>query len=141
MPIRRWLGLALLAIFLAPILTLGTIGFIIFRPTHGPVEIEQRVEQRLTDNADRWGDPDWQAELANWLAGENVDVVLTERGAEVYRTSSNPLAGTSDTGSCSFPRITASWWRRSSETVRLLRSDASALSVPCRTLNRFTLPT
>jgi signal transduction histidine kinase len=97
LPIRRWLALALAALFLAPILTMGVIGFLIFRPTHGPVEIEQRVEQRLTANAARWDDPAWQADLGAWLAGENVDVVLTEDGAEVYRSSPNPLAGTGDT--------------------------------------------
>ncbi len=97
LPIRRWLALALLALFLAPVLTLGAIGFLIFRPTHGPVPIEQRVENRLEENADRWGDPAWQAELGDWLASENVDVVLTEDGAEVYRSTATPLAGTGDT--------------------------------------------
>jgi signal transduction histidine kinase len=97
MPIRRWLALALAAIFLAPILTLGTIGFLIFRPTHGPVPIEQHVEERLEDNVGRWGDPAWQAELGDWLAGENVDVVLVEGGTEVYRSTAEPLSGTEDT--------------------------------------------
>ena len=75
LPIRRWLALALAALFLAPILTMLVIGFIIFRPTHGPVPIEQRVEDRLEEDADRWDDPAWQAELGDWLADENVDVV------------------------------------------------------------------
>lgn len=97
LPIRRWLALALAALFLAPVLTMAVIGFLIFRPTHGPVPVEQRVEERLEDNAARWGDPDWQAELGAWLAGENVDVVLTENGTEIYRSTGNPLAGTDDT--------------------------------------------
>ena len=96
LPIRRWLALALAALFLAPILTLGVIGFITFRPTHGPVPVEQRVEERLADNAERWGDPAWQAELGAWLADENVDVVLTDNGAEIYRSAPDPLAGTDD---------------------------------------------
>ncbi len=97
LPIRRWLALALAALFLAPILTLLVIGFIMFRPTHGPVPIEQRVEERLQENVARWGDPAWQAELGDWLAGENVDVVLVESGTEVYRSAAEPLAGTGDT--------------------------------------------
>jgi signal transduction histidine kinase len=97
LPIRRWLALALAALFLAPILTLLVIGFIMFRPTHGPVPIEQRVEERLEENVAEWEDPAWQADLGDWLAGENVDVVLVEDGAEVYRSSAEPLAGTDDT--------------------------------------------
>ena len=97
LPIRRWLALALAALFLAPLLTMGVIGFLIFRPTHGPVPVEQRVEQRLRDNAGRWDDPAWQAELGDWLADENVDVVLTDNGVESYRSAPDPLAGTDDT--------------------------------------------
>lgn len=97
LPIRRWLALALVALFLAPILTMVVIGFLVFRPTQGPVPVEQRVEERLEANTERWADPTWQAELGDWLAGESVDVVLTENGAEVYRSTGNPLAGTGDT--------------------------------------------
>ena len=50
-------------------------------------------------------------------------------------------AGTSDTGSCSLPRITESWWSRSSCIVRPFTRVASAFIVPCSTLNRFTWPT
>lgn len=96
LPIRRWLALALVALFLAPILTLGAIGFIVFRPTHGPVLIEQRVEERLEENVDRWDDPAWQAELGAWLADEDVDVILMDGGTEIYRSTADPLAGTDD---------------------------------------------
>ncbi len=97
LPIRRWLALALAALFLAPILTLLVIGFIMFRPTHGPVPIEQRVEERLQENVDRWGDPAWQAELGDWLEGENVDVLLIDGNRDIFRTSQEPLTGTDDT--------------------------------------------
>jgi signal transduction histidine kinase len=97
LPIRRWLALALAALFLAPVLTMAVIGFLVFRPTHGPVPVEQKVEERLEANAARWADPAWQTELGDWLAGEHVDVVLVENGAEVYRSTAEPLAGTGDT--------------------------------------------
>ena len=64
-----------------------------------------------------------------------VDVSLS------FATAAMSPAGTSAVDSCSFPRMTESWWSRSSDTVRLLTSDASVLIDPCRTLNRFTRPT
>lgn len=97
LPIRRWLALALLAIFLAPVLTMLVIGFLAFHDTHGPVEIEQVVEQRLEENVDRWGDPGWQTEMRGWLASEDVDVLLIEGNREIFRTADEPLAGTDDT--------------------------------------------
>lgn len=95
LPIRRWLGLALLAIFLAPMLTMGVIGFLLFHENNGPAEIEEQVEERLQNNADRWADPPWQSELGEWLASENADVVLVEGDQVVFRTSEDPLISTS----------------------------------------------
>jgi signal transduction histidine kinase len=97
LPIRRWLALALAALFLAPVLTLGVIGFLAFRETHGPISIEERVETRLEDGVDRWEDPAWQTELAAWLASEDVDVVLVAGTREIYRTADEPLGGTDET--------------------------------------------
>ncbi len=63
LPIRRWLVLALAALFLAPVLTMATIAFLLFRPTHGPVPVEQHVEERLAATDAAWSDPAWQAAL------------------------------------------------------------------------------
>jgi signal transduction histidine kinase len=97
LPIRRWLALAVTALFLAPILTLLVIGFIMFRPTHGPVGIEQRVEERMAADVARWDDPAWQQEIGQWLDGERVDVLLVEGTREIFRTAEEPLAGADDT--------------------------------------------
>ena len=56
-------------------------------------------------------------------------------------TAAMSPAGTSDVDSCSLPRITESWCSRSSCMVRPFTSVASAFTVPCSTLNRFTCPT
>ncbi len=97
LPIRRWLALALLAVFLAPVLTMGVIGFLLFRETHGPVPVEQRVETRVTEDVGQWADPAWQAEITDWLAGQNVDILLIEGSREVFRSTEDPLGGTDDT--------------------------------------------
>lgn len=105
LPIRRWLALALVALFLAPLLTLGVMGFFLFRDQQGPWDPTRIVETRITDQADHWQDPTWQSTLQDDLTDDDVDVVLHIGDEEVFRTSSNPL-GESGNGSRLVKRIT-----------------------------------
>lgn len=90
------MALSLAALFLAPLLTMLVIGFLLFHENQGPFEIDEQVEARLLSDVERWDDPDWTAELSDWLAEEHVDIVLVEDGQEIFRTSDEPLEGTSD---------------------------------------------
>lgn len=87
MSIRQWLGLGLLAVFLAPVLTIAVIGIIVFAPTEGPTDITQEIGDVLVDNAARWEDPAWQAQLRETY-GDDADIVLMEGDQEIFRTGS-----------------------------------------------------
>lgn len=94
MSIRRWLSLALVALFLAPMLTLIAIGFFVFRDQEGPWELHQDVREQLIEDAGQWEDPEWQAATREELAQDDADVILLVGGEEVFRTRPDPFAGT-----------------------------------------------
>lgn len=91
-PLRRWLVLALVSVFLIPFLVTGTVAFHLLRSSSQDT-IDQTA-RRLREDAAQWDDPAWQAAARAELAAEGADVVLIENGREVYRTTPDPLAGT-----------------------------------------------
>ncbi len=94
MSIRRWLSLALAALFLAPMLTLIAIGFFVFRDQEGPWKLHQDVRERLIEDAGQWENPEWQAATREELARDGADIILLVDGEEVFRTRPDPFAGT-----------------------------------------------
>lgn len=94
MSIRAWLGIAMAALFLAPLLTAMVVGIIVFSRTNGPREIEREIGEVVVQDASRWTDPAWQEELRARYANEDADVVLLVDGEEVFRTGA-PLADNS----------------------------------------------
>ena len=92
----------------------------------------------------------WMATARTGAGGSNGSTVMSAPRAPrtspvvvsaSFATAAMSPAGTSETGSCSLPRMSVSWCRRSSCMVRPLTNVASAFTVPCSTLNRFTCPT
>ncbi len=84
--IRRWLALALLALFIVPVLSMIVIGFFLFARNEGPDDIDRIIEDRITQDAAHWTDPAWQDDLLDY----DADVVLVIGGDEVFRTG-DPL--------------------------------------------------
>ena len=93
MSIRRWLSLALAALFLAPLLILMVIGVFVFRDQQGPWALHQETRDRLIEDAGQWEDPKWQATTGAELARDGADVILLVDGKEIFQTRLDPLAG------------------------------------------------
>jgi signal transduction histidine kinase len=92
LPIRRWLALALVATVVAPFVVTAIVGLSQFFPT---LHAQDQAPQIVRAGAARWSDPAWQAATRARLVPYAVDFVLVERGHTVFRTSRDPLAGTS----------------------------------------------
>jgi signal transduction histidine kinase len=91
MTVRRWLALALLALFLVPVMTAMVIGIIVLAPTDGPRDLDSEISTRLTRDAGRWTDPAWQESLRASY-GEDTAIILMMDGNEVFRTG-DPMGG------------------------------------------------
>lgn len=93
LPIRRWLALALLAIFVVPALSVG----LLLTVYQGPFESEDEAARILRAGVARWSDPAWQAEAteAIWPSGVRF-VLLDADGREVYRSAPDPFIGSDD---------------------------------------------
>lgn len=95
LPIRRWLALALAAIFVVPVLVSG---FITFHLAATPQNTQEMVARILGDGVASWNDPAWQATTRTRLAAEGIDFVLIEDGREIYRSVADPAAGSQGWG-------------------------------------------
>jgi len=89
LPIRRWLALALVAIFAFP--TLVVIGAVVLYDVPGDAAAE--AAGALRADVARWADPAWQAAARERWAGRGVDFVLVDAaGREIYRSVADPFA-------------------------------------------------
>lgn len=95
LPIRRWLALALVAIFAVPALVVG--GAIVWYDV--PSDAAAEVEDELRAAVARWSDPAWQAEARARFAARGVDFVLVDgAGREIFRSAADPYAGGDEDG-------------------------------------------
>ena len=87
LPIRRWLVLALGAMFLMPALA-GAVVFASYE-----FDAAGEVAREISADVARWSDPTWQAEARATYTARGVNFVLFDaRGREVYRSTPDPLA-------------------------------------------------
>lgn len=91
LPIRRWLALALVSIFLIPFCMVAA--FAVATIGHDPNQARNKAVDLLEDNVGRWDDPAWRAGAAQQLASDDIAFVLNEGGQEVYRSMPDPVAG------------------------------------------------
>ena len=96
LPIRRWLALALLSVFFVPAAVTGVVVYHLLGAGANGASV---AADRLRAGVAEWNDPAWQTATKRALAAQGVDFVLIENGREIYRSSPDPLAGTSDQGS------------------------------------------
>src|SRR5258708_6707041 len=93
LPIRLWLGLALVLIVGMPMLAMSIVAALSVRDQTVSLTGVTAVRQALTDNIGQWTDPSWQAGIRTELAAADTDVVLFDAsGQEVYRSTPDPLA-------------------------------------------------
>src|SRR5680860_4136 len=84
MPIRRWLALALVTVFVVPVSV--TVLFAILWVGEEPHNPREDAIELLQQDADRWSEPDWQAAIATRVASDNVDFVLFQGDSAVSYT-------------------------------------------------------
>lgn len=94
LPIRRWLALALIVVFVVPLCM--TAVFTVVWVGEEPHDDRAQAVRTLSDGAVRWDDPDWRSATAAELAENDVAFVLTEGGQEIYRSADNPFASGDD---------------------------------------------
>jgi signal transduction histidine kinase len=91
MPLRRWLALAFIAVFLIPVMVTVAVAF------HFQGEPEwdtiDQAAARLEADAARWHDPAWQDATREELAANGTVFVLEENGREIYRSEADPFGG------------------------------------------------
>lgn len=90
LPIRRWLALALIVIFILPLFV--TLVFTVAWVRGDPHYDRAQAVRVLSEGSHNWDDPDWRAATAADLARQNVAFVLYEDGQEIYRSADNPFA-------------------------------------------------
>lgn len=90
LPIRRWLVLALVVVFLVPLII--TLAFTAAWVGENPRDHRSDAVRTLRDGAANWSDPDWRSRVADELGEDSVDFVLFEDGAEIFRTVDDPLS-------------------------------------------------
>lgn len=95
LPIRRWLALALVTVFLVPLCV--TVAFAVAWVRQEPHYPRGEAVSRLRDDVALWDNPDWQARTAADLALDDVAFVLTEDGRELYRSTADPFGEGSGT--------------------------------------------
>ena len=82
--IRRWLILALVAGIVVPTFLTAAVTFHALNWAEDP---DTDMADRLRDDAGLWTDPAWQALILPDLQRLDLQVVLTEGGQDVFRTS------------------------------------------------------
>ncbi len=88
--VRIWLLLLIVAVVAVPALT--TLGFFVIIGPRPPglnevASLETDVGEAITANPAEWGDPTWQAGLADRLAGTGTEVLLLDQNGELlYRS-------------------------------------------------------
>lgn len=92
LPIRRWLALALVIIFLVPLI--ATVAFTVSWVGENPHADRSGAARTLRDGAANWNDPGWRSAMADELGEDGVDFVLTEGGTEIFRTVDDPFSTT-----------------------------------------------
>lgn len=102
LPIRRWLALALLAIFVVPALVVA--GAVVWYDV--PSDSAAEVENALRADVARWAEPAWQAEARNrWSARGVVFVLVAADGREIYRSAADPFGGGDKNGILGVRRV------------------------------------
>ncbi|MCO5177369.1 MAG: HAMP domain-containing histidine kinase [Thermomicrobiales bacterium] len=112
LPLRRWLIVALVMTFVVPFaLTATMAAALVWRPAQSGND----AARLLTSGAASWNDPAWQVSVTDTLRAQGVEFVLYEDGAEIFRSTADPLAGTN--AAAPGPR---NWWAGDSD-ARLAR--------------------
>lgn len=91
LPLRRWLLIAWLSMWVIPVLTMGIIAFHVFDVGTNPATTAAQI---IRDNPDKWTDPAWQATTKAKLAANDINFSIVENGNQIYYTTSNPLQAT-----------------------------------------------
>lgn len=91
LPIRRWLALALIAIFLIPVCSVA--GLAIATVQGDPRPPEDHALDTISENTARWDDELWREETSSDLAEDDIAFVLYQDGEEIYRSMPDPVAG------------------------------------------------
>jgi signal transduction histidine kinase len=92
LPIRRWLIIALITLFIIPFAGLAISGSIIWQTSDQ--DDASDAARMLRDGSASWRHPTWQTAIRDELAGSGIDFVLFSNGQEIYRTTADPLAET-----------------------------------------------
>lgn len=95
LPIRRWLALALIAIFVIP--ACAIVAFAIATVGHEPSFPLDDAVELLRDESSKWHDPEWRSATAAQLAEDDIAFVLFEDGREIYRSMEDPITGVGGT--------------------------------------------
>lgn len=95
LPVRRWLALCLVLLFVCPVAVTLIIGVNVSGIADQPDD-DKDTARFLRDGAAnaQWQDPAWQASLAARLADVSMDAILFVDGNEIFRSSADPLADT-----------------------------------------------
>lgn len=91
LPIRRWLALALVTVFLVPVCV--TVAFAVASVRENPHDERSEAIGYLSADADQWNDPTWQETAKADLSQHNVAFILVEDDREIYRSTVDPLVG------------------------------------------------
>ncbi|HWV25064.1 MAG TPA: HAMP domain-containing sensor histidine kinase [Thermomicrobiales bacterium] len=93
LPVRRWLALSLVSLFIVPILSMVLIGFFIFQIQGNgrPSSASETVAATIRAHPDQWDDPAWQQSLLTDPEIDSVDVVLMRAGKVIFRSSEHPI--------------------------------------------------
>jgi signal transduction histidine kinase len=105
LPIRRWLMLALVVLFVIPVFGSVLVGSILVWRSFDKGGNEPAISL-LREGATRWSDPAWQTTTAATLGAKRVDFVLFSGGQEIFRSTTDPLEATTIRGGDYGPP----WW-------------------------------
>lgn len=90
LPLRRWLGIALLIVFIVPLFGTATLAFHVIGSV--PTDVTTDSARLLRDGVANWSDPTWRETTRQTLAADDVDFVLFDGDREIYRSASDPFA-------------------------------------------------
>ena len=97
LPIRRWLVIALITLFVIPFAGLAFTGSALWDGTRQGDAIE--AADMLRRDSALWQDTRWQAATSRELGAGGVDFVLFVGGQEIFRSTADPLGETNVTSS------------------------------------------